>query len=71
MWGGGGKRQEAATSTGLKHANMRQRTLSKAPIEWEAMFADGVSDEGLISRIYEELSQLTTAKSSLNNEEKP
>ena len=45
----------------LKGSNTAKETVSKMkrqPIEWEKIFANHISDKGLIFKIYKELTQL-------------
>ena len=37
-------------------------TTKRQPTEWEKIFANHISDKGLVSKIYEELTKLNTAK---------
>ena len=40
-----------------------KETINKTkrqPMEWEKIFAEDISDKGLVSRIYKELTKLTT-----------
>ena len=42
-----------------------KETVSKTkrqPMDWEKIFANGISDKGLVSKIYKELPKLNTQK---------
>ena len=45
----------------------RKETISKTkrqPTEWEKIFANDISDKGLVSKIYKELIKLNTQKAN-------
>ena len=67
------KAQETKTQTNkwdyikLKGSYTAKETISKMkrqPIEWEKLFANHISDKGLIFKIYKELTQLNNKKSN-------
>ena len=41
-------------------------TMIRQPTEWESMFANDISDKGLISKIYKELTPKNTTKKKSN-----
>ena len=43
--------------------------MKRQSIEWENMFANDISDKGLISKIYEELTQLNTKINKKNKKQ--
>ena len=45
--------------------------MKRQPTEWENMFANDVSYEGLISQIYKELTQLNTKNKSKTKPKNP
>ena len=54
----------------LKHFCSVKETINKMkrqPIEWEKIFANHVSNKGLISKIYKELTQLNSKRKKNSN----
>ena len=51
----------------IKVYNTAKETISKTkrqPTEWEMIFANDISDKGLVSKIYKELIKLNTQKTN-------
>ena len=49
----------------LLHSKGTINTIKRQPTEWEKIFANDISDKGLVSKIYKELIKLKTPK--MNN----
>ena len=49
----------------IKNFCTEKETINKTkrqPVEWEKIFANDISDKGLVSKIYKELTKLHTEK---------
>ena len=45
------------------------KTFKRQPMEWEMIFANDISDKGLVSKMYKELVKLNTPKNKESSEE--
>ena len=51
----------------IKSFYTAKETINKTkrqPVEWEKIFANDISDKGLVSKIYKELTKLNTQKTN-------
>ena len=49
----------------LLHSKINSQKKKKKPMEWEKIFTNQVSDKGLISKVYQELLQLSSQNNSI------